>query len=135
MTTPAPTPKKLRLVIGDDSSIMRNRLRQHATAAGCIVVGEASNANMAYTVAKKLRPDIALLDILMRPGSGKETALRLKSEQIVRDVVVISSNSQDFIKAPLTAVGIEWLTKPVDDEQILRFMVDLVKRIHARVED
>jgi|ERR1700677_1583037 len=125
-----PTPRKLRVVIADDSSIMRGRLRQYVGAAGCIIVGEASNGDMAYTVAKKLRPDIVILDVMMPPGSGKETALRLKAEQLVRDVVVVSSNSQDMIKLPLIAIGVEWLTKPVNDAQVL----DLVNRLRAKRE-
>lgn len=129
MTTQPPA-RKLRVVIADDSSIMRGRLRQYVGAAGCVIVGEARDGDMAYSVAKKLRPDIAILDILMPPGSGKVAALRLKSEHLVRDVVVISSNSQDFVKGPLVAAGIEWLTKPINDQQI----VDLVTRLRMKHE-
>jgi DNA-binding NarL/FixJ family response regulator len=109
-------------ILADDSFIMRGRLRQYLNAAGCRIIGEAANALEAQRMGQNLRPDIAVLDILMPPGSGLDAALQLKIGGFVTHVVVVSSNSQDVIFKPLVERGIHVLTKPLSDQQFLAKM-------------
>ena len=110
----------LKAVIADDSSIMRDRLRAYLKAAECQVVGIATSANEAYKLCRELKPDLVTLDIMMPPGDGKTTALRIRKEKLVPVVLVATSNSQDAFMAQLTEAGIYTIKKPFTMERFVK---------------
>lgn len=66
----------LRILIADDQTLFRHGLRMLLRSEpGFRVVGEASDGYQAVDLAKKLGPDILLLDVDM-PGRGGMEALR-----------------------------------------------------------
>jgi NarL family two-component system response regulator LiaR len=105
-------------IYADDSVIMRGRLNQYLKMAGCKIVGCATSARSASQLCEELKPDLAVLDVIMVPGSGKDVALDLKQRGVVKNVLVITSNSQDSTIKPLRAAGVRTLTKPISAEQI-----------------
>lgn len=107
--------RRLRAVIADDSSVYRGRFRGAAIAAGCEVVAEARSGAEALKKCLELKPDIAILDIAMPPGSGTATARELFEKKAVRVILVASSNSQDLAFKPLHDLGIRTITKPFGD--------------------
>ncbi len=69
--------KPISILIADDHGLVRDGLRQLlSTQADMQVVGEAEDGVRAVDLAKKLSPDIVLLDIALPRMSGLE-ALRL----------------------------------------------------------
>jgi len=60
-----------RVLIADDHAIVRSALRQLLEGiAGAEVVGEAEDGLGAIALAKKLKPDLVLLDVAMPHGGG-----------------------------------------------------------------
>jgi DNA-binding NarL/FixJ family response regulator len=113
----------MRAVIADDSMIMRARLRQYLRAGGVTIAGEADNALAALALCLEEKPDLAVLDVLMPPGSGKDVALELVGK--VPHILVVSSNSQNAVFAPLRAAGVHLLTKPLSDGQFAAKLAEL----------
>jgi DNA-binding NarL/FixJ family response regulator len=61
----------MRVFIADDSSVVRERLIfMLSECAGIEIVGESRNTREAIDAIRKLRPDVAILDIRMPGGGG-----------------------------------------------------------------
>ncbi|QQS00773.1 MAG: response regulator transcription factor [Austwickia sp.] len=59
----------LRVLLADDHTMFREGLRALLEASGVEVVGEAADGPGALDLARRTRPDVALLDVQM-PGPG-----------------------------------------------------------------
>src|SRR3954453_15561586 len=71
MTTAPPT----RVVVADDSGLMRRVLTHALTDAGFEVVGQAKDGDEALELCRRLRPDAMTLDLAM-PGMDGIGVLR-----------------------------------------------------------
>lgn len=65
-------------------------------AAGYDVVGEADGAEAAVEAARRLRPALVLLDILLPDGDGIETADQLAALDGTRVLLTSSRSRSDF---------------------------------------
>jgi DNA-binding NarL/FixJ family response regulator len=69
----------MKILIADDSSVVRERLKNLLTdVQGIEVVGQAEDALEARNLVEKLRPDVAILDLRMPKGSGADVLLDIK---------------------------------------------------------
>src|SRR3954470_3024910 len=77
-TTPSLTMKKIRILLCDDHNIVRAGLKcLLETSDEVEVVGEAANGHECVREAKRLRPDVVLLDLAMPLLNGMEAARRI----------------------------------------------------------
>ncbi len=67
-----------RVVVADDSAMMRQIVSSSLTRAGIQIVGTASNGDEALAVCERERPDALMLDLTMPglDGIGVLRALR-----------------------------------------------------------
>ena len=77
-----------RIVIAEDEAIPRLGLREMLEDQGYVVVGEASDGRAAVDVARELRPDLVIMDIMM-PEMDGITATRLLAEERVAPVLLV----------------------------------------------
>ena len=83
-----------RVLIVDDSGLMRNTIRQIIAADDeLVVVGEAEDGSVAIKKDKELKPDVILLDIEM-PGLDGLGALKRLSLRSRAKIVILSSAAQ-----------------------------------------
>jgi DNA-binding NarL/FixJ family response regulator len=78
------------LLIVDDHAGFRSLARRLLTSGGFEVVGEASDGQAAVTAARRLRPDVVLLDIQLPDVDGFEVTARL-ADGGAGPVVVLTS--------------------------------------------
>ena len=72
------SPQTVRILLADDHPIFRDGLRRLLEAEpGFRVVGEASDGAEAVAMAKKLKPDLLLLDLAMPKHPGLEAVREL----------------------------------------------------------
>ena len=72
------TPQPVRILLADDHPIFRDGLRRLLEAEpGFHVVGEASDGAEAVAMARKLKPDLLLLDLAMPKHPGLEAVREL----------------------------------------------------------
>lgn len=84
----------MRILIADDHTLFRDSLRGLLTAHGFEVVGEAREGREAFELARRLQPNIALMDLGM-PGLDGLAATRLISAEMPEVKVVILTGSDD----------------------------------------
>jgi two-component system chemotaxis response regulator CheB len=86
--------KKIRVLVADDSALMRQTLKRIITASDDFdLVGLARDGEDAVAKARELRPDVVSMDINM-PKLDGVTALQLILEEKICPVVMVSSLTQ-----------------------------------------
>jgi DNA-binding NarL/FixJ family response regulator len=109
----------IRVLVADDHPVVREGLRSFlATRPGITVVGEAGDADGVVEAAARLRPDVALVDLMM-PGrevrDGIEAIHRLRQlPSPPRALVVTSFAGDDKVLPALRAGAAGYLLKDVD---------------------
>jgi DNA-binding NarL/FixJ family response regulator len=96
MTSNVPTPRKISVVLADDHTIVRQGLRLLLESADDIkVIGEVDNGREAVQAAKKLKPDVIVLDVVMPTLNGVEATRQIAKEVPETKVLILSSYSDD----------------------------------------
>ena len=116
----------IRILIVDDHPLMRQGIKQLLlTEPYFRVVGEAKNGIEAVSFAKKLQPDLVLLDFNMPGISGLETikAIRQENNKIKVIILTVSDNKQDVI-AMINLGASGYLLKDSEPESLL---IDITK--------
>lgn len=98
----------LRLVLADDSLLLREGLARVLADAGFVIVGQAANAAELDALVREHRPDVAIVDIRMPPTHTDEG---LRAAEAIR---------AEFG----TAVGILVLSQYVETSFALRLVAD-----------
>ena len=84
------------VLIVDDHAGFRRFARRLLEAGGLTVVGEAGDGATALVEAKRLDPDVVLLDVKLPDGDGFEIAAK-----VTQAVVLISSHELDDLRTRL----------------------------------
>ncbi|MGB3330283.1 MAG: response regulator transcription factor [Thermomicrobiales bacterium] len=103
---PQPEPQPIRIVIADDHALFRDGVRSLLEAGrpaadpgeqpiALEVVGEARNGAEAIALARSLRPDIVLMDLMMPGTSGLEATRAISAELPDVKVVVLTASEDD----------------------------------------
>jgi DNA-binding response OmpR family regulator/DNA-binding CsgD family transcriptional regulator len=109
------------VLVVDDSPDTLRFVNDALDAAGMIVVVAVDGAS-AIRIARRMAPDVVLLDALMPEMDGFETCRRLKLEATMSGVPVIFltglSDTEDVVRG-FEAGGADYLTKPIVVEEML----------------
>jgi len=108
-----------RVMVVDDSMLMRQMIRDILKAAGWQVVGEASSGAEAVRLYDELRPDVVTLDIVM-PGTDGLYALEriVRADPVAKVVVVSALNQTRLISDAIRKGAHDFLAKPFLPEQL-----------------
>jgi DNA-binding NarL/FixJ family response regulator len=119
----------IHVVVADDQEIVRTGLRMILDAQPDIqVVGEADTGRRAVEAARRLRPDVCLLDIRMPDLDGIEATRRILTEPDPPAVVVITTFDLDeYVYGALRAGAKGFLLKDAGPEL-------LVQAVHAAAD-
>ena len=82
----------MRILIADDSTVVRERLTNLLTDLdGVEIVGQAKDASEARDLATRLKPDVAILDLRMRKGSGADVLADIKRASPASKVIMLTN--------------------------------------------
>ena len=110
---------KVRVMIVDDSAIIRQAIHKHLQDFNIDVVGTAENGKIALEVFKKTNPDIVTLDITMPEMDGLsvlEEMLKINKNVKVMVVTALSDKSTGLKAIKLGAKS--FLPKPFTPEKL-----------------
>jgi DNA-binding NarL/FixJ family response regulator len=93
----------LKVLVADDHEVVRNGVKCLLEAQpGWQVMAEASNGREAVEKAKRLKPDVAVLDIGMPSLNGLEAARQmLKNDPNIKIVILTMHESENLIREVL----------------------------------
>ena len=108
---------RLRVLIADDQPLMRAGFRTVLEAAGDIeVVGEAEDGLAAVAAARRLDPDVVLMDIRMPRLDGIEATRQLPNHRIL---ILTTFGLDDYIVEALRAGASGFVLKDVPVADLL----------------
>ncbi len=106
-----------RVLIVEDSDLMRNILRDKTKEAGHEVVGEIADGSQVEKAIIQNKPQIILLDIILPGIIGLDLLSVIQSNFPDIKVIVISQlEDQRIIQEALERGAVEFITKPVDNK-------------------
>jgi DNA-binding NarL/FixJ family response regulator len=96
---------KIRVLIADDHGLMREGVKALLTATEDIdVVGEAEDGDEAVREARRLDPDVALMDVAMPGLGGLEATLVIRKEKPdVKILVLTQYDDREYVSRFLKA--------------------------------
>ncbi len=84
--------ESMKLVIADDSSVVRERLTAMLSNVEEIeTLGQAQDVGEAIDSIEELKPDAVILDIQMPGGSGIDVLKHIKKEQPATVVIILTN--------------------------------------------
>jgi len=126
-----------RILITDDHGVVRQGLRMFLSLEPDLeVVGEASNGREALALARELRPDVVLMDLLMPVMDGIEATQAIRSELPEVEVIALTSVLEDTsVSGAVRAGAIGYLLKDTDSEELKRAIQAAAEgRVHLAPE-
>ena len=123
---PSPVSTKIRVLLADDHAIVRQGVKMILTNEPDIeVVGEADDGLVAVEMAKRLQPDVAVLDISMPGINGIEATRQIKATLPNVQILALTMHADDtYVFQLLKAGGSGYVLKRAA-------ATDLVQAIHA----
>lgn len=113
------TQRPTRLIIADDDPILRLDLHRLLCEAGYDVLAEASDGATAVRLARRLSPDVVLLDVKMPKLDGIEAARILNVEKIAPVVLLTAYSHSDLVKQAVEAGVFSYLVKPFSEPSLI----------------
>ena len=111
------------VLLADDQAMVRTGFRMILESDPDIgVVGEAANGEQATASARRLRPDVVLMDIQMPGGDGLEATRRITAdpELHTRVVILTTFERDEYVFEALLAGASGFLIKNAPPEALLQ---------------
>jgi DNA-binding NarL/FixJ family response regulator len=114
----------IRVMVVDDHPLIRQGIICVLNSQPDItVVGEASNGEMAFDLARELNPDLILMDIFMPGGDGIETSRRILSAMPEISIVILTVCDDDRYLFQAVEVGVQgYLLKDLEPTTLLEMV-------------
>src|SRR5438045_2870319 len=112
----------IRVLIADDHSIVREGLRMFlGRDPELTVVGEAVDGAEAVELARQLRPDVVLMDLLMPVMDGVAATVAIRSELPETEVIALTSVLESAsVVGAVRAGAIGYLLKDIQASELRR---------------
>ena len=108
-----------RVLIADDDPLIRTDLADMLTEEGFEVVGQVGDGERAVEQARKLQPDLVILDVKMPGIDGIQAAAEIAAEQIAPVIILTAYCDRDLIQRALDAGAMTYLAKPFSKATLL----------------
>lgn len=102
----------MRVVVADDSMLLREGLARLLAEAGCDIVGKATNASQLLELVAEVQPDVAIVDIKMPPTHTDEGIAAARQ-----------------IRRTYPAVGVLVLSQYLETEYAMRLFTEAPDRV------
>jgi DNA-binding NarL/FixJ family response regulator len=114
--------KKITVLLAEDHTIVREGFRRMLELeADLEIAGEAQNGRLAVALAKKLRPDVVLMDIAMPHLNGLEATRQiLKAIPATRVLMLSAHNDDAYVDTAIASGAVGFLLKQSSSHEVCR---------------
>src|SRR5437660_3811207 len=132
MVAPAVAPK--RVLVVEDEDAIRQTLRYNLSREG-YAVSEANTGPTALSAARRERPDLILLDLMLPEMSGLEVC-RVLRQELGTPILMLTAKGTELDKVVGLQVGADdYVTKPFSLNELMARVSALLRRSEMREQD
>jgi response regulator NasT len=111
--------EQLRIVIADDESLIRLDLAETLARLGHRVVGECGEGRTAVELVRKLKPDLAILDVKMPEMDGVDAARLIARDRLAPVLLLTAYSQRELVERAMDAGVFGYLVKPFKESDLL----------------
>lgn len=128
-----------KILVVDDNPANRHIFEQRLSSRGYEIL-TAHDSEQGLAMAREMRPDLILLDVMMPKMDGIEVCRRLKSDPacpFIPIIMVTAKVDPKGVVEGLDAGADEYLTKPVDHTALVARVKSMlrIKALHDKTEE
>jgi len=117
-----------RIMIVDDSNVIRNRISRGSGTMDFEVVASAANGEEAIALYRQHHPDVVTMDLTMPKMDGLECIYQLTSLDENANILVVSALSDKATGIKALQLGARgFLYKPFSDEESSQPLTEMLK--------
>jgi len=115
----------MRVLIADDSDLIRDRLQQMLRQYKQVeIVGSFGNGTETLEALHCLKPDLAIIDYKMPGLSGLEVLKGIQSEKTAFKIIILTFYSSDYYRQLAMKYGADYFFSKADDFEKISSVVD-----------
>jgi two-component system chemotaxis response regulator CheY len=120
--------KPLKILISDDSLLLRKKLREELEKLRCQVC-EAKDGQEVIEAYSEFCPDGVFMDIVMPKVNGLDALKRIKEIDSTARIIMLSSTgtAANLLEA-LKLGAIDFIQKPYNSNQIVKAVNDIIRK-------
>jgi len=122
-----------KVLVVDDSSIMRRNLSAILKNAGHTIVSEAANGELAAKEYEKHKPDLVTMDITMPVLNGIGAVKKIIDYDPEAQIIMISALDQKFMVLTAIQNGAKhYIIKPFSTEKVIAVVNEVLNSSHGK---
>ncbi|RLA46380.1 MAG: hypothetical protein DRR06_05160 [Gammaproteobacteria bacterium] len=111
-----------RILVVEDSTMMRRIIMKVLREAGHEVVGEASSGQNALELYQELKPDLVTMDITMRGMDGIAASREILNSDKNARILILSNLDEEKYREEVDRIGVIGLVNKHKTDQILELV-------------
>lgn len=111
-----------RILIADDSSVMRRMISDVLEAQGHQIAGSAKNGSEAVALYKSLKPDLVVMDITMRGMDGFTAAKEILHHDPEAQIIFLSNLNDAKYREDALRLGVKGFVGKNEPARIFTFI-------------
>ncbi len=125
--------ERTRVVVAEDEAIIRLDLKELLEEEGFDVVGETGRGDEAVELVRRLRPELAILDIKMPGLDGLSAARQITGDRLAAVLILTAFSQRDLVEQARDAGAMSYIVKPFQKSDLIP-AIDVALGRHAELK-
>jgi two-component system chemotaxis response regulator CheY len=122
----------VRVLVVDDSLIIRKTLSMELENIGCEVVAKAQSGQEAILLYNQCQPDLVTMDITMPIMSGIEALKAIKKINKNAKIIMVTSHGEEKLVLDAISSGAKgYILKPINQEKLIA----VINKLFPNIQD
>jgi two-component system chemotaxis response regulator CheY len=134
--TPDTDSKILKILIVDDSLIMRKNLERNLKILGHEIIGKAEDGQQSIDLYQSLNPDLVTMDITMQGLDGIAAVKKIKAIDPETNIIMVTSHGQESMVMEALKSGAKgYMLKPVTPDKLKEAIGRIFPELAGMIEE